>query len=279
MQLTKSALEYIEARKKEYEERYNISIYTWFVRKSSIRGLQRETSDLDVVFLFSQQANTNWKIIFERADRRCEFQCWDLSAIMDIVVENKKRAMENSNFEVYMGSAEYAHYILDYYNGFYCSIGNTLKKSYYNYDAQIEPLFTLLYEPAVVAKLCCADLDTVITKLKTGYQLTLNQVVNAISSALIALHALNGNMPGEADIIYLSKIYLLREDAERVQQLVQVFRSTIQKQSNYGWFDEDNKILIYLREQIEIKLLDYKVNTVDVYEISKRIIKSVDNMQ
>ena len=267
---------YIDKYKQDYEQRYDITIYYWFVRKSTLRGLGRSTSDLDVVFLFKNNSSQKRNIIFERADRRNEFQCWNIDVLLEIIEENRRRAQENKEFEVYNKDNIYEHYILDYYNGFYCSMGNCLNKDYYDFRQWCEDVFMKLYEPIVASKICYRDFISVTKKIKAGYMISLNQYLNGIWSGLASIHFLKGGLPGDVDINYMAELYLNKEEAELVKKLVQYFRKTIQKQSNYCNLSEINELLKSIGRLANDTYEYYKVEPIDIDKETDKIKKFID---
>lgn len=276
MELSHEIITYIDKYKQDYEQRYDITIYYWFVRKSTLRGLGRSTSDLDVVFLFKNNSSQKRNIIFERADRRNEFQCWSIDVLLEIIEENRRRVQESKEFDVYNKDNIYDHYILDYYNGFYCSIGNCLNKDYYDFRQQCEDVFMKLYEPMVASKICYQDFILVIKKVKAGYMISLNQYLNGIWAGLASIHFLKGGLPGDININHMAELYLNSEEVELVKKLVQYFRKTIQKQSNYCNLKEINEILKSIGRLVDDTYECYTVEPVDIDKETDKIKKFID---
>lgn len=276
MKLSQEIVTYIEKYKEDYEQRYDITIYYWFVRKSTLRGLGRSTSDLDVTFIYKNNSNEKRTIIFERADRRNEFQCWSIDVLLDVIKENRRRAQECKEFQVYNKDSIYNHYVLDYYNGFYCSFGNSLKKDYKEFLSHCEIPFLKLYEPIVAARLCYQDYIAVIKKLNVGYMVSLNQYLNGIWAGLASIHFLQGGMPGDVNINDLAQRYLNNDDAELIAKLVSYFRSTIQKQSNYCNIMELNKIMNTIGELAKNVCDSYQVKIIDMDIEISNIQKFID---
>lgn len=276
MELSQEIVMYIDKYKQDYEQRYDITIYYWFVRKSTLRGLGRSTSDLDVVFLYRNNSCKKINIIFERVDRRNEFQCWSIDTLLEIIVENRRRVQENKAFNVYNIDNIYEHYILDYYNGFYCSIGNCLNKDYYDFMQQCEEAFMKLYEPMVASKICYQDFASVIKKIKAGYMISLNQYLNGIWAGLASIHFLKGGLPGDININHMAELYLNSEEAELVKKLVQYFRKTIQKQSNYCNLEEINGIMKSIGRLADITYECYEVELIDINKETDKIKKFLD---
>lgn len=276
MELSQEIIEYVEKYKNEYERRYDIKIYYWFVRKSTLRGLGRRTSDLDVTFIFKNNSNEKRSIIFERADRRNEFQCWDIEVLLDTVVQNRKRVQKSKEFEIYNKDSIYVHYVLDYYNGFYCSFGNSLRKDYCNFLMNCEKTFLKLYEPLVASKICYQDYISVVKKVNCGYMVSLNQYLNALWSGLAGIHFLKGGMPGDVKINDLARCYLNSVHADLTIRLVQYFRGTVQKQSNYCNLIELNSILASIEEMYNREFESYEVLSIDIDKEVENIRRFID---
>lgn len=262
-QLSMETLNYIANKKKEYEERYQIRICMWFVRKSFLRGLGRRSSDLDIVYVFDKKGPEKINILFERAERRVEIQCWNIQDILEIIVENKRRALQNKYFEVYYKNQELRHYILDYYNGFYCGLKSELAGDYEKFWHVCEKSMWNLYEPLVPTMQFYTDLKTQIEKLEKGYFISLNEYLNAVWSGMAGLHLLRGGMPGEVEVLKLAEYYLDTDDSRMIQELVHYFKRTIQKQSNYSNQQVLNEVLYKLFRSLENQINAYQVKQVD----------------
>lgn len=263
-ELTNEIIEYVEGIKEEYEKKYHIQILMWVVRKSFLRGLERRTSDLDVVLVFQNLDRQKKQIIFERANRRIEIQCWDIQDILGIIVENKRLAIEGKNFKPYYKSNEYKHYILDYYNGFYAGWESNLMRDCYGFRQYCGEQIWNLYEPFVAAKMLYLDLRGQGERIETGYWLSLNEYINAIWSGMAGLHLLRGEAPADIQIESLMQRYLQKNDAEFLEKLVIHFKQTIQKQSNYCNMQELNCIIKDLLYRLEKEMEIYQVKELDI---------------
>lgn len=260
--IPKETLEYINQKKDEYEKRFDIIIWMWFVRKSFLRGLERVSSDLDIIFVFTDTQKK--KMIFERADRRVEIQCWNMDDILDILGKNKIEAMKNKGFSVYEKEEFFRHYILDYYNGFYCGLDSKLSGYRDGFLEKFGEKLWELYEPLVPVKMFCSDLKELIKNLENGYYVSLNEYLNGIWNGLAGLHLMEGGSPSEVEIIELSRKYLAKEEYSLISSLVSYFKKTVQKQSNFSSSKEMLKILYMLRDRIEKQIERYQVKEVDV---------------
>lgn len=239
--LNQELIEYIERHRIDYEKRYGIKIYTWFVRKSTIRGLSRKSSDLDVVFLFLDDKD-KFKLIFERADRRNEFQCYSLKDAWKLLLDNKKNVMESADFKIVEASDTLKHYVFDYYNGVACSIGNPYIYRNPEY-VDFENLVKECYEPLVAARQLFKEGEDIYRKLEIGYEVSLNQMINALWSVNAAITILCGRDPGDVDIRNMRMEYLSPEEKNRIIKMVAFFKKSNQKQSNYSRFSDEKKIL------------------------------------
>lgn len=275
MELSQEIITYIEKYKKDYEQRYNITIYHWLVRKSTLRGLGRGTSDLDVAFLFKNNSDEKRTIIFERADRRNEFQCWSIDVLLEIIEENRRRAQTSKEFRVYNKDSVYEHYILDYYNGFYCGVGNSLNRDYKGFMENCGESLMKLYEPLVAFRICFNAYTAVVKNINSGYMISLNQYLNGIWAGLASIHFLKGGLPGDVNIKELAQLYLCNSDAELISKLVDYFRGTIQKQSNYCNISEINTIMTYIGDIANKEYMSYKVNEIDIEKEISNIKKYI----
>lgn len=255
--IPKETLEYIQRKKEEYEKRYRISVCMWFVRKSFMRGLERGSSDLDIVFVFT--GNEKQKMIFERADRRIEIQCWNMDDILDIIKTNKKLALKSKEFEVYYKEEFFKHYILDYYNGFYCGLDSGLSGYEDTFLKEHREKFWKLYEPLVPVKMFYLDLKSLIDSFENGYYVSLNEYLGGVWNGLAGLHLLDGGSPGEVDITELSSKYLDSENHFLICRLVAYFKATVQKQSNFIHSKELKEILLDLQSRLEKQMDAYQV--------------------
>lgn len=263
-QLSLETRNYIENKKTEYEEKYQVKMYMWLVRKSFLRGLGRRSSDLDIAYIFDNRGQEKINILFERSDRRVEIQCWSIQDILEIIAENKNRALKEKYFCVYYKNQELRHYILDYYNGFYCGMKSELAGDYDGFWNKCEESIWNLYEPLVPAMQFYTDLKAQAEKLKKGYLLSLNEYLNAVWSGMAGLHLLQGGMPGDVEILKLAERYLDADDMGIIHRLVHYFRKTIQKQSNFGNRPELNRILYELLYSLENQIDVYQVKQADI---------------
>ena len=263
-ELTKEIIQYIGAVKKEYEKRYHIQILMWTVRKSFLRGLERKTSDLDVVFVFQNLDSKKKKIIFERANRRIELQCWDIQDILEIIAENKRRSLQEKEFCPYYKSNELKHYILDYYHGFYAGWDSALMKDEYGFCQNCGKHIFHLYEPFVVANMLYLDLKGQCKRVEMGYWLSLNEYINAIWSGLAGLHALSNGRPSDTQIRFLAETYLNGEEAKMLLSYVAHFKQTVQKQSNYCNMEALNQMLLDLKLRLEKKMKQFNIQEIDI---------------
>lgn len=268
-ELTDEIIEFVGAVKTEYERRYHIQILMWAVRKSFLRGLERRTSDLDIVFVFQNLDSTNKKIIFERAWRRIEMQFWDIQDILEIISENKRLAVQGKDFKPYYKNNEFKHYILDYYNGFYVGWESNLMRDCYDFKQYCGKQIWNLYEPFVAAKMLYLDLCGQIARVEMGYWLSLNEYINAIWSGMAGIHLLNNGSPSDVHIESLALLYLEKKDAELLIEMTAYFKQTLQKQSNYCNLEELNHIMKQLQCQLEQKMELYQVKE---WNIEKEIM-------
>ena len=267
--IPKETLEYINQKREEYEKRFDITIWMWFVRKSFLRGLERVSSDLDIVFVYTDARKK--KMIFERADRRVEIQCWNMDDILDILGKNKIEAMKNKEFSVYEKEAFFKHYILDYYNGFYCGLESRFSGYRNRFSGKCIEKLWQLYEPLVPVKNFYLDLRALLANLEVGYYVSLNEYLNGIWGGLAGLHLLEAGNPSEVEIIDLARKYLDREEYDLICSLVSYFKKTVQKQSNFSNCMEMRTILYMLQSRLEKKMEEYQVKTINVEEIVTEI--------
>lgn len=258
------ALEYIHSIKKDYEKRYHIQILMWVVRKSFLKGLERRTSDLDVVFIFQNMDFEKKTIIFERADRRVELQCWDIQDILEIIAENKRRSLYGKEFQPYYKRDEFKHYILDYYNGFYIGWESNFMQDYYGFWQSCGKHIWNLYEPLAAAKILHLDLKSQIERAETGYLLSLNEYINAIWAGMAGIHILEGGKPFDVQVKSLAEQYLEIEDAKLFLEMVGYFKQTVQKQSNYCNREDLNRIMKELEKRQEQETKTYMVKELDI---------------
>lgn len=263
-QLSLETLQFIDEKKREYEEKYTIRIYMWLVRKSFLRGLGRKSSDLDIAFIFDDLGEQKHKILFERSKRRVEIQCWNIRDILSVIVENKQRASKDRFFSLYYENQELKHYILDYYNGFYCGFDSGLAGDYYQFWERCGNSFKNMYEPLVVARMCYNDLKAGQERLEKGYWISLNEYLNAVWSGLAGCHMLSGGSPGNVEIIDLIGKYADSNDRDELFSTVHYFKKTIQKQSNYGNILNWSGVLKTLLDKLEKKIYMYEVQSVNV---------------
>lgn len=258
----RETVKYIEEKITEYECRYDICVLLWFVRKSFMRGLERKSSDLDIVFVFTDVCHK--KMIFERADRRVEIQCWNLEDILDIIITNRERAFKDRAFRIYYKEDFFKHYILDYYNGFYCGLGSALAGDRNGFLDRCEKNLWRIYEPLVPAWMFYLELKEQLGNLKEGYFLSLNEFLNAVWCGLEGIHLMEGGRPWEADIKQLSSAYFDNRDYELVCCMVSYFKNTVQKQSNFLNSGKVNRILNELSDRLKIKIDTYKRKDADI---------------
>ncbi|MCM1258669.1 MAG: hypothetical protein NC307_12545 [Roseburia sp.] len=271
--IPKETLEYINQKKDEYEKRFDITIWMWFIRKSFLRGLERVSSDLDIVFVFSDTEKK--KMIFERADRRVEIQCWNMDDVLDILGENKIEAMKNKEFSVYEKEEFFKHYILDYYNGFYCGLDSGLSGYRDGFLEKCREKLWELYEPLVPVKMFYSDLKALLKNLEYGYYVSLNEYLNGIWSGLAGLHLLEKGKPAEVEITELARKYLDKEEYLLSCRLVSYFKKTVQKQSNFLSSREMVKILYDLQEKLEKQMDGYQVNEINAEAVITAIKESL----
>ncbi|MCI8881322.1 MAG: hypothetical protein HFH28_11455 [Clostridiaceae bacterium] len=277
--LTDYVVQYMGDIKAEYENRYHIQILMWVVRKSFLKGLERSTSDLDVVFIFQSLDSRKKNIIFERADRRVELQCWDIQDILDIMAENKRRALLGREFQPYYKSNELQHYILDYYNGFYIGWESAYMQEDYGFRQRCGRHIWKLYEPLAAARLLYLDMNGQIQRAETGYLLSLNEYINAIWSGLAGIHILSGGKPSDVHVKTLAEQYLPSEDAKLLLALSQHFKQTVQKQSNYCNLPELNRIMKELQEYLEQKMKSYQPQEQNIEKELMGIQKELKEMR
>ena len=55
---------FVKSKITEYQDLFQIEVLFWFVRKSTIRGLGRKASDLDLVFIYRSMNPGPVKILF-----------------------------------------------------------------------------------------------------------------------------------------------------------------------------------------------------------------------
>lgn len=278
-ELTDDIIQYVEGIKEEYEKNYHIQILMWVVRKSFLRGLERRTSDLDVVFIFQNLDLQKKKIIFERANRRIEIQCWDIQDILEIIIENKRLAIKAKDFKLYYKNDEFKHYILDYYNGFYAGWESGLMRDYYGFKQKCGEQIWNLYEPFVAAKMLYAELLGQVKRIEWGYWLSLNEYINAVWSGMAGLHLLGGGSPSDIQIESLMKRYLEEKDAVLLKKLVFHFKQTVQKQSNYCNMSELNGIQKDLLLQLEKEMDLYRINELDIEKEVLNMNKNLAEMR
>ena len=262
-ELSHTILEYATNRKAEYEKKYHIQVLMWFVRKSFLRGLERSTSDLDIVFIFQSLDSSPKKILFERAMRRIEIQCWNIQDIIEIIKENKIRSMQKES-EIFYKQDIFKHYILDYYHGFYIGWESHLMQDCYGFQKYCGQYIWNLYEPLVAVQILYLDLIEAIDRVKTGYLLSLNQYINAIWAGMAGCHLLNGSKPCDIDTDILIPHFLQEDDARMFHKMVGHFKQTYKKQSNYCNLEELNQILEELKYSLEENIQDYEVKNIDV---------------
>lgn len=263
--IPKETLEYIIQKKDEYETRFDITIWMWFVRKSFLRGLERASSDLDIIFVFTDAQKK--KMIFERADRRVEIQCWNMDDILDILGKNKIEAMKNKGFCVYEKEEFFRHYILDYYNGFYCGLDSELSGYRDGFLEKFREKLWELYEPLVPVKMFYSDLMALIKNLENGYYVSLNEYLNGVWNGLAGIHLIGGGSPAEVEIIALAKKYLAEKECSLICSLVLHFKKTVQKQSNFANSRKMGKILVDLESRLKVQMEQYQVKDVNTGEI------------
>lgn len=262
--LTDEIIEFVSNVTKEYEKKYNIQILMWAVRKSFLRGLERRTSDLDIIFIFQNLDSISKKIIFERAYRRIELQFWDIQDILEIIAENKRRSIQGKDFKPYYKNDELKHYILDYYNGFYVAWESNLMRDCYEFKLYCGKQIWNLYEPLVAANMLYLDLNRQIVRVQEGYWLSLNEYINAIWSGMAGIHLLSNGRPSDVHIESLAKHYLEKKDEELLLKMVVYFKRTLQKQSNYCNLEELNYIMKQLQRQLEEKMEHYQVKELNI---------------
>lgn len=259
---------YINEHKIEYEHIYGIKIYAWFIRKSTIRGLGRKSSDLDVVFLFLGNKK-KYSIIFERADRRNEFQLYSVSDAWKLMIENKKRVLSNKGSDLYEVSPMYTHYVFDYFNGIACSIGNRFKYAEESY-LSFEKLLTKVYEPLCAAKQLADEAKLIRDRLRVGYEVSLNQMINSIWAGIGATMLLNGSLPGTLDIRSMHPPFISEQEQVQINSMVLKFKQSVQKQCNYGRFGEERMILEKALDEYEKKKKSCLVKIIDTNSMQKQ---------
>lgn len=282
--LTDDIIQYVNARKMEYEKRYHIQILMWSIRKSISRGLDRRTSDLDLVFIFQSLDHQKKHIIFERADRRIEIQCWDIQDILEVIVENKRLAMAEKDFSPYYKSNDLRHYILDYYNGFYVGWGAALSQCFYGFEDICGKQLWNLLEPYVIVRMFFLDLSRQAERIRTGYYLSLNEYLNALWMGMAGIHLLEKKTFSNMQIEMLVQKYLPKEKQEFVFGLTRHFKQTIQKQSNYCNEEEINciiqNLLLHLANSMEayqIQALDIEKEVLELQQNLKEIKRTYEN--
>lgn len=264
---------FIEARRIEYQEMFQIEVLFWFVRKSTIRGLGRKASDLDLVFIYRSMNPKPVKILFERYEKRNEIQCWD---IVDVIscIKNKTKTFYQMEKDVNEDETKlFEHYFLNYFDGFYVGLFSDQRGYCFDFEEKLLPAFSQVFEPQIIIWDILNEVNKVQKKWNQGYFFSISEVLNQVWSILFCMDLLYKGLGARVNIDLLVMEYLDDNLVAEVKKYLGIFRQSLHKQSNYGRYPQLFTMLFSYSEQLRQQMKNSVLE--DRYDL---IIQKLDEM-
>lgn len=227
MKLTDKVKVTIEEKLLIIEKLYNIEILFWFIRGSMYLGIYRKNSDLDILFVFRNKKGDEVNAIHDITGYGFDLWGWNVNKMV--------LTIKRSNTAINMGrtfnglSSEYRRGNLLYYGGIFCALGNdTLHWKIENSD-KIYRLLKYIFNPGVLYMEFKNDIDKILTKIEYCMPVTFCDYLNIIDELLIILHVCNDGEAGEADINFLSGLYLPNSIKLELERILKSYNGSLRK--------------------------------------------------
>ena len=250
--MSEEAMEsFVKSKITEYQDLFQIEVLFWFVRKSTIRGLGRKASDLDLVFIYRSMNPGPVKILFERYEKRNEIQCWNIEDVFACIrkkVEIFYQGGKNNGDEE---TKLFEHYFLDYFDGFYIGLFSDRKGYGYHFESKMLPVLKQVFEPKIIMQDILNNIDLIQRKWNQGYFFSIGEVLNQVWSILFCKDLLYKGLDAQVNIDALIMEYLDDDLVAEVKEDLRIFRQSLHKQSNYGRYSQLFSMIFALSEQLK----------------------------
>lgn len=227
MKLTDKVKVTIEKKLLIIEKLYNIETLFWFIRGSMYLGIYRKNSDLDILFVFRNKKGDGINAVHDITGYGFDLWGWNVNKMI--------LTIKSSNAAINMGkafnglSSEYRRGNLLYYGGIFCALGNnTLHWNIENSD-KIYRLLKCIFNPWVLYMEFKNDIDKILTQIEYCMPVTFCDYLNIIDELLVILHVYNNGEVGEADIKFLSDLYLPNDIKLELEGILKSYNGSLRK--------------------------------------------------
>lgn len=232
MNLDRELVTLIEMRLKRCEQQYQIRVLSWALRGSLAIGIYRKNSDLDLIFLY-QCCGEKVSGIHDIVGYGLDFWGWDIQDALEMISLNHKNYYENpADFTKSVTlSPQHTRGSLDYFQGFYCFVGNSDAVSKSRLFPETKDLFQKIMEKRIVLSHFISRLNSFSSHITLHGSLNSHDYLYAVWMILISRHLLHNGLPGEWKIRYLMDQYLEPSCQGDMETLLDKYKTALSKGS------------------------------------------------